>query len=91
MKVFVSSVRRGLESERNHLRALLPAAGYEVLMFEDFTAQSVPSREACLRGVREADVYVLLLGEKYGDPLDDSVAVSQSIMERVGRTGFPPG
>jgi hypothetical protein len=32
----------------------------------------VPSREACLQGVRDADVYVLLLGERYGDPLVDT-------------------
>ena len=66
LKIFISSVRRGLEAERDSLPGLLRAVGHEPLRFEDFTAQSVPSREACLAGVQEADAYVLLLGRHYG-------------------------
>lgn len=66
MKVFISSVRQGLETERDALPALIRALGHEPLRFEDFTAQSVPSREACLRAVQSADVYLLLLGPYYG-------------------------
>ncbi len=72
MKVFISSVRRGLETERDALPGLIRALGHEPLRFEDFTAQPVPSREACLRGVSEADVYVLLLGPHYGSALPDT-------------------
>lgn len=72
MKVFISSVREGLEAERDALPGLILALGHEPLRFEDFTARPVPSREACLRGVREADVYVLLLGEHYGRTLEDT-------------------
>lgn len=66
MKVFISSVRRGLEQERDSLPGLFRAVGHDPVRFEDFTAQSVPSREACLRGVAESDVYLLLLGPHYG-------------------------
>ena len=66
MKVFVSSVRRGLEAERDSLPGLLSAIGHEPVRFEDFTAQPVPSREACLRAVAASDVYLLLLGPRYG-------------------------
>lgn len=66
MKVFISSVRQGLEQERESLPGLIRAVGHEPIRFEDFTAQSVPSREACLRGVAESDVYLLLLGPNYG-------------------------
>lgn len=66
MRVFISSVRRGLEQERDALPGLLKAIGYEPLRFEDFTAQQVPSRQACLDGIDSADVYVLLLGPHYG-------------------------
>ena len=72
MKVFISSVRRGLEEERDCLPGLLLAVGHEPLRFEDFTAQSRPSREACLRGVQAADVYLLLIGLVYGDPLPET-------------------
>jgi len=66
VKVFISSVRQGLEQERDALPGLVQALGHEPLRFEDFTAQSVPSREACLRGVADSDVYLLLLGPHYG-------------------------
>lgn len=66
MKVFISSVRRGLEAERDALPGLIRALGHEPRRFEDFTAQPVPSREACLAGVADADVYLLLLGPHYG-------------------------
>lgn len=72
MKVFISSVRRGLEEERDALPGLILALGHQPLRFEDFTAGPVPSREACLRGVGEADVYLLLLGGPYGEPLPDT-------------------
>jgi hypothetical protein len=62
----VSSVRRGLEEERDSLRGQILALGHEPVFFEDFTAQSVPSREACLTAVETADVYILLLGPYYG-------------------------
>jgi uncharacterized protein DUF4062 len=66
MRVFISSVRLGLESERDALPGLIMATGHEPVRFEDFGAQPNPSREACLRGVRACDVYLLLLGPRYG-------------------------
>ena len=66
MKIMISSVRRGLEQERDALRGLIMALGHEPVRFEDFTAQPVPSREACLQAVTESDVYLLLLGPNYG-------------------------
>ena len=66
MLVFVSSVRRGLEEARDSLAGQIRALGHEPVFFEDFTAQSVPSREACLKAAESADVYILLLGPHYG-------------------------
>jgi hypothetical protein len=66
MKVFISSVRRDLEAERDSLPGLIRAIGHDPKRFEDFGAQALPSREACLRGVEDSDVYLLLLGPKYG-------------------------
>jgi hypothetical protein len=48
MRVFISSVRRGLEEERDALPGALAALGYTPVRFEDYTAQPLPSRQACL-------------------------------------------
>lgn len=66
MRVFISSVKRGLEDERRALPGLIRALGHVPVMFEDFGAQVEPSREACLDGVAGSDVYLLLLGAHYG-------------------------
>jgi hypothetical protein len=66
VKVFISSVKAGLEAERNALPGLIRAIGHEPVRFEDFSAQPTPSREACLQAVADSDVYLLLLGPRYG-------------------------
>lgn len=72
MRIFISSVRRGLEEERDALPGLIRALEHDPVMFEDFTAKSFPSRDACLQGVDSSDAYLLLMGEKYGDPLPET-------------------
>ncbi|MBL0886888.1 DUF4062 domain-containing protein [Myceligenerans indicum] len=72
MRVFISSVRHGLEAERDALPGLISALGHVPVRFEDFTAQPTPSREACLAGVASSDVYVLLLGPNYGHRFADT-------------------
>lgn len=66
MRVFISSVRIGLEQERDALPGLIKAIGHEPVRFEDFTAQATPSRQACMDAVDSCDAYVLLLGPHYG-------------------------
>jgi uncharacterized protein DUF4062 len=88
--VFISSVRRGLESERGYLPSLLQASGYEARRFEDFSAQPSPSRDACLAGVEAADVYLLLLGEHFGEPLPDTgKAPTEEEFTVAKRRGIP--
>lgn len=70
--MFISSVRRGLEEERDALPGMVAALGHVPVRFEDFTAQPVPSRQACMDAVASADVCLLLLGPAYGDPMPDT-------------------
>ncbi|MEU6546970.1 DUF4062 domain-containing protein [Streptomyces sp. NPDC046859] len=66
MRIFISSVRKGLEEERDALPGLIRALGHTPVLFEDFTAQTTPSREACLAALDSADVCLFLLGPAYG-------------------------
>ncbi len=73
MRVFISSVTYALRDERQGLvRILEVVEPFQPLVFEQFTSQDRSSRDACLAGVDVCDVYVLLLGPRYGDPLPDS-------------------
>lgn len=66
VRVFVSSVRKGLEEERDSLPSLIKALGHTPVRFEEFSAQATPSREACLDALESADVCLFLLGPNYG-------------------------
>ncbi|KGN41030.1 DUF4062 domain-containing protein [Knoellia aerolata] len=90
MKVFISSVRQGLEAERDALPGLVKAIGHEPIAFEQFTAQAVPSRQACMDGVDAADVYVLLLGEFYGHTFPETgQSATRDEYERARQRGIP--
>jgi hypothetical protein len=72
MRVFISSVRKGLEEERDALPGIISAVGHTPVRFEDFSAQDTPSRQACLDALATADVYLLLLGPQYGHRFPDT-------------------
>jgi hypothetical protein len=67
MKIFVSSVIRGLESYRDAASHAARALRHEVKRAEDFAASAATPQQACLAGIRWADAVILLLGGRYGD------------------------
>ncbi len=90
MIIFISSVRHGLEEERDALPGLIEAVGHAPRRFEDWTARPVPPREACLQGVEGCDAYLLLLGERYGEPMPDtSLAPTEEEFTVARRRGIP--
>jgi Domain of unknown function (DUF4062) len=76
MKVFISSVVTGFEAERDAAAAAATTLGCEVRRCEDFGALEKSPQEACLDGVRWADVVVLLLGERYGGVLPSGISAT---------------
>jgi hypothetical protein len=64
----VSSVIRGMEECRVSASEAAALLGHEVKRSEDFVPSGSSPQEACLAGVRWADVVLLLLGERYGEP-----------------------
>ncbi len=91
MRVFLSSVTYALKAERAALAAILKVSPpYEPIQFEDFVSQDRSSREACLAGVDRCDVFVLLLGPRYGDPVPDSaMSPTEEEYTAATRTGKP--
>lgn len=72
MKIFVSSLISGFESFRAATRSAITTLRHEAVMAEDFGARPDSPQIACLREVRECDVVVLILGERYGTVQDAS-------------------
>ena len=90
MEAFVSSVVREFEEFRE---AACRGAGLvvdQVLRFEDFPPLTDPSRKACLDGVLQADVVVLVLGARYGTPQPSSgLSPTHEEYREAGRLGRP--
>jgi hypothetical protein len=65
-RVFISSVMRGFEAEREAARAAVASLHLQPVMAEDFGAQPYSPQIACLEGVRSSDVYLGVFGARYG-------------------------
>lgn len=66
MKVFISSPIAGMEELREAAARAIRSLGHELIRAEDFGAAAESAQITCLKGVREADAVVLLVGERYG-------------------------
>lgn len=66
MKVFVSSLIGGFGQFRAASQRAVETLRHAPLMAEDFGARTSSPQVACLQGVRESDLVVLVLGEDYG-------------------------
>lgn len=66
MKVFISSLISGMEAERAAVKRAIEVLGHQPVMAEDFGARASSPQVACLAGLRDADLVVLILGPRYG-------------------------
>jgi hypothetical protein len=69
LKVMLSSVRRGLADVRDAVDPVIKILKYGVIRFETVVKTPVPARVTCVAMVEESDIYLLILGEEYGDPM----------------------
>ncbi|MCQ3811396.1 MAG: DUF4062 domain-containing protein [Acidimicrobiia bacterium] len=66
--VFVSSTMAGMTAEREAVRDAVEALGGRVVLFERLGGRDDDAPTAYLSGVRSSDIYVGILGERYGKP-----------------------
>ncbi len=71
-RIFISSVLHEFKEERRLLSEYInqdPLLGnyYIPVKFEDFPAMTLSANEAYLKGVKEADIYLGMLGVEYGN------------------------
>lgn len=68
-RAFVSSVMSELPEERYAVAAGIRAVGLRVVMFEEFGGRDADPEEAYLAEVEGSDIYIGILGRRYGKPL----------------------
>ncbi len=68
-RAFISSVMGELKEERQAAAAAVRAVGMRPVMFEEFGGRDADPEQAYLTEVEGADIYLGILGSKYGKPL----------------------
>lgn len=80
-KIFISSNQKEFESERNQIKKEIENSKvslfYEVSLFEDFEASGQTAQEIFLNQARNSDIYIGLIGEKYGDNLISGISATE--------------
>ena len=90
-KVYVSSTIVGLRRERQAVLEWLLRARHQAV--DSYLANSETVRDSCLADVDTCDLYVLILGHRYGfQPPDDNpegLSITQLEFRRAGQSGKP--
>jgi Domain of unknown function (DUF4062) len=86
VRVFVSSVIAGFEPFRDAAIGAARLLRHDVIRAEDFPARAASPQQACLEGVRDADVVVLLLGERYGQRQASGKSATEEEFEEAVRS-----
>ena len=68
-RAFISSVMTELAEERRAVAAGIRAVGLRAVMFEEFGGRDADPEEAYLSEVQGSDIYIGILGQRYGKPL----------------------
>jgi hypothetical protein len=89
MKVFVSSTKEDLSAERDALCRRL-AVDHDVVRMEDFGSRGEDALSTCLSELANCEIYVLLLGHRYGSISEVThLSYTHSEYERARELGLP--
>ena len=90
-RVYVSSTIADLERERRAVLEWLRAAQHQVV--HSYRPNSETIRDSCLEDVDTCDLYVLILGHRYGfQPADgnpEGLSITHLEFRRAGQSGIP--
>jgi hypothetical protein len=85
---FVSSLISDMPEERQAARAAIESIGANPVMFEDLGGQDITADDAYLAGVRRSDIYVGILGPRYGVRIRDGYSATEAEFREAERQGL---
>jgi hypothetical protein len=87
--VFISSVIGGFEEVRRAVREAVESVGMRPMMAEMAGARPQSPQQALLAEVAAADIYLLILGPRYGNPGTSGLAPTEEEFEEAKRRSKP--
>lgn len=88
---FISSVMAGMTDERSAALAALEEPGVEPVLFERLGGRDDNAEAAYLDGVRSSDLYIGILGVRYGRPAPDGYSATEAEYREALRCGLRIG
>lgn len=85
--VFISSVQAGFEDARAAAREAVEAYGHRVVMAETVGAAATSPQRGLLDRVADCDVFVLLVGPRYGARQQSGVSATEEELDEARRSG----
>lgn len=90
LSIFISSSMKDLQEERKVIDNAISQLRFQALRAETIGAQSVSPREACTMMAQDCDIYLGILGGRYGYiPPNESVSVTEMEFNEARRLGKP--
>ncbi len=86
--IFVSSVIDGMGAERRAAAAGITAIGATPVLFEDFGGTDDDAEDAYLANVAASDIYLGILGRRYGKPLKSGYSATHAEYNEALRRGL---
>ena len=86
--VFVSSVMAGMSAEREAAVSAITKVGARPLLFEAFGGMDDDPEDAYLGNVASSDIYVGILGARYGKPLKSGYSATHAEYNEAVRRGL---
>lgn len=90
LRVFISSTMRDLQEERTAIDRAISCPPFEARRAETTGAQSASSRETVVGAVAASDIYLGILGGRYGYiPPNESISVTEMEFNEARKLGKP--
>jgi hypothetical protein len=86
--VFVSGVIAGMEEERKAAVDAITSVGARAVMFEEFGGMDDDAEDAYLANVAASDIYLGVLGGRYGKPLKSGYSATHAEYNEAVRRGL---
>lgn len=91
IKIYLSATRLDLAAECTKVKAWLTDTGHEPV--DSYSPDSQPVLESCLADVESCDLYLLILGHRYGSrPLEnnpENLSITHLEFRHAGKRGIP--
>lgn len=88
-KIFLSSTLKDLVDERQAVEQVLVALGEQFMGMEYFFSREETALETCLTEVTQAQMLILIVGQRYGTTDADGISYTEHEYLRAGELGIP--